>query len=100
MTYSEVGDWTRQEIHWCAGVMLFTAAATLIVYALRTGEVFRPLEGGFWIVMLAWNTIWTSKKLRVLEQTHSRPTEAMQLVFRLALVQPIVGGAALMIGFR
>jgi hypothetical protein len=100
MTYSEVGDRSRQDIYWTAGVMLLSAIVTVGLYALRTGEIVRPLEGGVWIVLVAWSTIWTLKRLTALEQTHSHPTEAMQLVFRLALTQPILGTIPLMIGFR
>jgi hypothetical protein len=99
-TYSEVGDRSRQDIYRIAGVMLFSAAVTLILYALRTGQVVRPLEAGAWILTTAWFTVWTSKKLSALEQVHSHPTEAMQLAFRPAMAQPIVGAVALMIGFR
>lgn len=100
VTYSEVGNRTRQDIYWIAGVMLFSAAVTVILYALRTGQVIRPLEGGIWIMVVACTTVWTVKKLAVLEQMHPHPTEAMQLVFRLAVAQPILGTVALMIGFR
>ena len=101
VTYSEFGIRTKQGIYWLLGAMVLVGANGIALYGLRTGELVRTAIAGVWLVMVAAATIRTLQHLSALEHQHSgNPTDSMRMLFRLAVLQPILGIVPLLIGLR
>jgi purine-cytosine permease-like protein len=100
-TYDEFGIRTKQGIYWLLGALVIVGANAVALYGLRTGELVRTASAGVWLVMVAALTIRTLRQISALEHQHAgHPSDPMRLLFRLAVLQPVLGIVPLLIGLR
>ena len=85
-TYTDVGIRTIQGAFWMLIIMALLAANTVVVYAVRTNDVYRAAFAGLWVLCVTLGTGRALKRLATLEKS-----EATKFAFERVMIEPILG---------
>ena len=98
--YADFGVRTRAGAYWMLVIFIVAAFNRLVLYMARTNDPLRAGTATVFLLALGFATIRALRELGQLEAQHSTPTDAMKLMFRLALTLPLAGALGLIIGLQ
>jgi cytochrome c biogenesis protein ResB len=85
-TYADFGIRTINGAYWLLVFMAVLAINTVVVYAVRTHEVYRAALAGFWVLAITIGTVRALRRLATLEKS-----EATKFAFERVMLEPILG---------
>lgn len=98
--YEDIGIRTRQGAYWFAVIMVIVAINAVVLYAVRTDDRVGAAVAFVWVLLVMMHTFRSLRQLGKLERELAQPTEAMKLLFRHVLTQPILGYLPLLFVMR